>query len=101
MALQSLAHAASPPFVINVAGPETLSVRRVAEHFGQLLNREPQFTGVEGNEALLSNGQLSHQMFGYPRVSIGQLCEWIADWLKRGQPLLDKPTKFQVKDGRF
>ena len=101
MTLQSLAHAASPPFVINVAGPETLSVRRIAEHFGQLLDREPQFTGSEGNEALLSNGQLGHQMFGYPRVSIGQLCEWIADWLKRGQPLLDKPTKFQVKDGTF
>ncbi len=101
MTLQSLAHAASPPFVINVAGPETLSVRRIAEHFGQLLGREPQFTGVEGSEALLSNGQLGHQMFGYPRVSIRQLCEWIADWLARGQPLLDKPTKFQVKDGQF
>jgi nucleoside-diphosphate-sugar epimerase len=101
MTLQSLAHAASPPFVINVAGPETLSVRRIAEHFGKLLGREPQFEGLEGTEALLSNGQLGHQMFGYPRVSIRQLCEWIADWLTRGQPLLDKPTKFQVRDGTF
>jgi nucleoside-diphosphate-sugar epimerase len=101
MTLQSLAHAASPPFVINVAGPETLSVRRIAEHFGKLLGREPQFAGTEGSEALLSNGQLGHQMFGYPRVSIGQLCAWITDWLQRSQPLLDKPTKFQVKDGQF
>jgi nucleoside-diphosphate-sugar epimerase len=101
MTLQSLAHAASPPFVINVAGPETLSVRRIAEHFGQLLGRQPQFVGSEGAEALLSNGQLGHQMFGYPRVSIRQLCEWIAAWLQSGQPLLDKPTKFQVRDGSF
>jgi len=104
MTLQALARAASPPFVINVAGPETLSVRRICEHFGQLLGKEPQFAGSEGSEgseALLSNGQLGHQLFGYPRVSIRQLCAWIADWLQRGQPLLDKPTKFQVKDGKF
>ena len=101
MTLQSLGRAASPPFVINVAGPETLSVRRVCEHFGQLLGKEPRFTGSEGSEALLSSGQLGHQLFGYPRVSIRQLCAWIADWLARGQPLLDKPTKFQVKDGTF
>lgn len=101
MTLQSLAHASSPPFVVNVAGPETLSVRRICEQFGQLLGKEPVFTGSEAAEALLSNGQLGHQLFGYPRVGIRQLCGWIADWLKRGQPLLDKPTKFQVQDGRF
>ena len=101
VALQALGHAASPPFVINVAGPETLSVRRVCEHFGQLLGKEPRFSSSEGSEALLSNGQLGHQLFGYPRVSIRQLCAWIANWLARGQPLLDKPTKFQVKDGKF
>lgn len=101
MTLQSLAHAASPPFVVNVAGPETLSVRRVCEHLGELLGKQPVFEGVEQGEALLSNGQLGHQMFGYPRVAIGQLCEWIAAWLKQGGELLDKPTKFQVRDGKF
>jgi nucleoside-diphosphate-sugar epimerase len=101
MTLASLGHASSPPFVINVAGPETLSVRRVCEHLGQLLGKEPKFTGNEAGEALLSNGQLGHQMFGYPRVGIRQLCEWIAGWLQAGGELLDKPTKFQVRDGKF
>jgi len=101
MTLQSLAHAASPPFVVNVAGPETLSVRRICEHLGQLLGKPPVFSGSEGPDALLSNGSLGHQLFGYPRVSIGQLCEWIADWLQRGGELLGKPTKFQVRDGNF
>ncbi|HEX5102770.1 MAG TPA: NAD-dependent epimerase/dehydratase family protein [Pirellulaceae bacterium] len=101
MTLQSLAHAASPPFVVNVAGPETLSVRRVCEQLGDLLDRPPVFTGSEGPDALLSNGSLGHKLFGYPRVPINRLCEWIADWLKRGGELLDKPTKFQVRDGKF
>jgi nucleoside-diphosphate-sugar epimerase len=101
MTLQSLAHAASPPFVVNVAGPETLSVRRICQQLGELLGKEPVFTGMEGSEALLSNSQLGHRMFGYPRVSIQQLCRWIAHWLQSGGELLDKPTKFQVRDGKF
>ena len=101
MTLQALGYAASPPFAVNVAGPETLSVRRICEHLGNLLGNKPVFSGSEGPDALLSNGQLGHQLFGYPTVPISQLCEWIADWLRRGGELLDKPTKFQVRDGQF
>jgi nucleoside-diphosphate-sugar epimerase len=101
MALASLVHAASPPFVINVAGPETLSVRHVCQQLGELLGKPPVFTGSEGPDALLSNGQLGHRLFDYPQVSIQQLCQWIADWLKQGGTLLDKPTMFQVRDGKF
>ena len=101
MTLQSLGHAASPPFAVNVAGPEILSVRRTCEQLGALLGKQPVFAGSEGPDALLSNGQLGHRLFGYPRVPIQQLLEWIADWLSRGGELLGKPTKFQVRDGRF
>jgi nucleoside-diphosphate-sugar epimerase len=101
MTLQSLGHAASPPFVMNIAGPETLSVRRICNSLGELLGKPPLFTGSEGPEALLSNGQLGHRLCGSPRVSIPQLCRWIAAWLLRGGELLGKPTKFQVRDGKF
>ena len=101
MTLQAFGRCDSPPFVVNVAGPETLSVRRVCLQLGELLGKPPAFTGVEGSEALLSNGQLGHKLFGYPSVSIGQLCEWIAEWLKQGGDVLDKPTKFHVRDGKF
>jgi len=100
MTLQSLAHAASPPFVVNVAGPQ-LSVRQICEQLGELLGKPPIFTGHEGPDALLSNGQLGHRHFGYPSVPIQQLCQWIAAWLLHGGELLDKPTKFQVRDGKF
>ena len=101
MTLQAFGHCDSPPFVVNVAGPETLSVRRICEQLGELLGKRPTFAGCEGTEALLSNGQLGHQLFGYPQVSIRRLCEWIAAWLKDGGDVLDKPTKFQVRDGKF
>jgi nucleoside-diphosphate-sugar epimerase len=101
MSLQSLRHAASPPFVVNIAGSETLSVRQTCEELGELLGKPPVFTGSEGADALLSNGQLGQRLFGCPQVSIPQLLGWIADWLKRGGELLGKPTKFQVRDGTF
>jgi nucleoside-diphosphate-sugar epimerase len=101
MALCAFGHVASPPFVLNVAGPETLSVRRVAEEFGRLLGRPVRFQGSEAADALLSNGQLGHRLFGYPRVSAVQMIHWIADWFRRGGPTLGKPTHFEVRDGRF
>src|SRR5262249_20220420 len=58
MALQAFDHVASPPFVVNLAGPELLSVRRVSEQLGRLLNRTVTFRGSESPDALLSNGQL-------------------------------------------
>ncbi len=101
MALQAFAHLASPPFVVNLAGPETLSVRRVTEEFGRLLGQEVHLTGTEADDAFLSNGQLGHRLFGYPRVGAGQMIHWIADWVRRGGATLGKPTHFEVRDGKF
>jgi nucleoside-diphosphate-sugar epimerase len=101
MAVASLAHADSPPMVINVAGPEMISIRRVAEEFARLLDREPNLTGAESGTALLSNGQLAHGLFGYPKVPVRQIIQWTADWLKRGGTTLNKPTHFETRDGKF
>ncbi len=101
MALASLDRATSPPLVVNLAGPELLSVRRVAAEFGRLLDRPVTFRGTESADALLSNGQLGHRLFGYPRVPAGQMMHWIADWIARGGETLGKPTHFEVRDGKF
>jgi len=101
MALQTLAHAASPPFPLNVAGPETLSVRQAAESFAERMGKEVRIEGEEASNALLSNGQLGHRLFGCPRVHAAQLIVWIADWVMRGGPSLGKPTHFEVRDGKF
>lgn len=101
MALQAFDQLASPPHVLNIAGPELLSVRRVAEELGDLLGKQPQFRGSESADALLSNGQHALRLFGYPRVGVRQMMEWIAEWVRRGGESLGKPTHFEVRDGSF
>lgn len=101
MTIQAFDHASSPPFVLNVAGPEMLSVRRVAEEFGRLLDRPVKFAGVESGSALLNNGQLGHRLCGYPRVPVQQAMRWLADWTRRGGPTHNKPTHFEARDGKF
>ena len=101
MVLESFDHVDSPPRVLNLAGPELLSVRRVAEDFGRLLGKRVTLRGHEAADSLLSNGQLAHRMFGYPRVGARQMVEWIAAWVRRGGESLDKPTHFQVREGNF
>ena len=99
--LACLAHAASPPFIVNIAGPETVAVRDIAHRFGQAFGRTPIFTGHEAADALLSNASISERLFGPPLVSLDQMITWVADWVARGGPLLGKPTHFETRDGRF
>jgi nucleoside-diphosphate-sugar epimerase len=101
MTLLALEHAASPAFVLNLTGLKTLSVRKTAEEFGKLLNREVRFAGAEGPTALLSDASLCRKLFGPPQVSEEQLLRRVADWIKSGGASLDKPTHFESRDGKF
>ncbi len=101
MALASFAHVRTPPMVLNLAGPELLSVRRVGEEFAQRFGRSLVIEGTESSDALLSNAQQAHRLFGYPRVSAGQMIGWIADWLERGGETHGKPTHFEVRHGQY
>jgi dTDP-4-dehydrorhamnose reductase len=101
MSLQSLRCATAPANVINITGPEILSVRRIAEEFGKLLNKPVQFHGEESSDALLSNAQGAFQLFGVPQVNVEQMMIWIADWVRRGGTTLAKPTHFEERAGRF
>ncbi|HEY2763958.1 MAG TPA: NmrA family NAD(P)-binding protein [Pseudonocardiaceae bacterium] len=99
--LRALHHAAVPPFVLNVTGPETLSVRQVAAAMGAALGKHPVLVGTEAATALLSNAQRCHGLFGYPDLTPAELIEQIAGWVAAGLPLSGKPTHFQQRDGRF
>jgi nucleoside-diphosphate-sugar epimerase len=101
LALRALALAETPPRVLNVTGPETISIRALAAQFGRLLGREPLLIGSEQPNALLSNAGLAHALLGRPRVPLDRVIEWAADWVRRGGPTLGKPTKFETRDGRF
>ena len=101
MTLLALEQAAAPATIINLAGPQTLAVRAVAEEFGRLLGRTVALRGGEAPDALLSNAAKSYRLFGPPTVSETRLMRWIADWQRRGGPTLNKPTHFEVRDGAF
>ena len=101
VALRAFAHCQSPPLVLNVTGPETVSIRYLASCFGTLFNKPPRFEGEEASTALLSNASRCHQLFGYPRVSLGQMIGWVAEWVRIGGTTLRKLTHFEVRDGKF
>lgn len=100
-ALQCLDLAASPADVLNLTGPETISVRWLAGRFGELLGKSPVFQEVEAPDALLSNAARSIAQFGTPEVSLEEMIDWTAYWLTSGGRLIGKPTRFEVRDGRF
>lgn len=101
MALRALHHCAMPAKILNITGPETLSIRWVAEQFGSLFGQEPLFTGQEQETALLNNAAEAFKLFGYPRVSLMQMMELLAGWLNEGGKTLNKPTHFQERNGQF
>ncbi|MBI3694903.1 MAG: NAD-dependent epimerase/dehydratase family protein [Acidobacteria bacterium] len=101
VALRAFAHCQSPALVLNLTGPEIISIRRVACRFGEIFGIEPVFCGTEADTALLSNAALCHRMFGPPEASLEQMIAWIAHWVKIGGRSLDKPTHYEQRDGRF
>ncbi len=101
MAIRCLNVCTSPANVINVTGPETISMRTVAREFGKRFGIEPSFVGEEAESALLSNASKAFQLFGYPRVPLLQMIDWIAEWVSHGGETWNKPTHFQEREGKY
>lgn len=100
-ALRSLELCSTPPAIFNVTGPERISVREIAQWFGSAFGRPPRFANSEGPLALLSDSSRCRARLGEPAVSLAVLRQWVADWVQTGGSSLDKPTHFEVVDGRF
>jgi nucleoside-diphosphate-sugar epimerase len=100
-ALRCLAHCDTPTSPINVSGQEILAVRDLAAKFGRLLGREPIIVGKEEPTAWLTNTSQAVKLFGLPVVDTPRLIAWTADWVEREMPSLGKPTKYEVRDGRY
>jgi nucleoside-diphosphate-sugar epimerase len=99
--LRSFALCQSPPTILNLTGPQTISIRWLARRFGERFGIEPIFEGSESETALLNNAAHCHRLFGYPTVTVEQMIEWVADWIGLGGATLNKPTHFEARDGRF
>jgi nucleoside-diphosphate-sugar epimerase len=99
--LRSLEYSSSPAKVINVTGPDILSVRDVALEFGKLFGVRPNLINREAPTALLSSAEISYGLMGKPGTPINQVIKWIADWMMSEGRLLGKPTHFEVRDGKY
>ncbi len=100
-ALRCLAHCDTPTSPINVSGHEILSVRDLAKEFGKLFGRKPILVGEEGPTAWLTDTSQAVKLFGLPVVDTPQQIKWTADWVARSMPSHGKPTKYEVRDGRY
>lgn len=101
VALRSLAHAQSPPFILNLTGIETLPVRMLADRFGEIFGKAPVLQGQEAATGLLNNASRCQRMFDAPSVTLAQMIEWTAHWIMFGGPTLNKPTHFESRTGKF
>jgi nucleoside-diphosphate-sugar epimerase len=99
--LRALNHCTVPSSPLNVSGPETLSIRWLAEEFGKRFERKPVLAGVEAPNAWLVNTAEAMKLFGTPSVPLARMVDWTADWIVRGLPSLGKETHYDVRDGVF
>ena len=100
-ALRCLAVATVPTSPLNVSGPETTSIRWLAEEFSRRFGKPVEITGAEASTAWLMNTGEAERLFGYPKVPLAQLVGWVADWIAREQRLYGKPTRFETRDGKY
>jgi nucleoside-diphosphate-sugar epimerase len=100
-ALRCLAHCDTPTSPINVSGHEILGVRDLAKKLGARLGHDPVIVGTEQPTAWLTDTSQAVKLVGLPIVDTARLIAWTADWVARAMPSLGKPTKYEVRDGRY
>lgn len=100
LALRALGVAASPPVALNVSG-RMVQIRDVAEMLGGFAGIAPIFLGEEREDALLANVDALAGCLPYTPLPLDVLCEWAIAWLAQGGVVLNKPTRFETRDGTF
>ena len=99
--IQAIALAKSPPAILNVTGPGAISIRQLAEQIGNQLGRKPKFVSQEAETAILSNASKCFSLFGYPKTTLNEMVSFIVKWVTSGKTVLNKPTKYDNRNGRF
>lgn len=100
-AIRSLLYTDKTVKIMNVTGPETVSIKKAALELGNLLGKEPIFEGESGEDAYLNDASLAMETFGYPSISAKTLIRWQAEYITDGGRTLDKPTHFEERKGSY
>ena len=99
--IRAITLADSPPTLLNVTGPEVIPVRRLAEQIAEVLDKEPKFVSQEAETALLSDASRCIGALGRPQTSLDEMVSMIVQWVVSGKKTLSKPTKYDLRDGKF
>ena len=91
----------SPPAILNMTGPDVISVREIALALGERLGVDPVFEGEESSTALLGDSSRLFELLGPPATQLIQIVDWVAEWVKMGGRSLGKPTKYESRSGTF
>jgi nucleoside-diphosphate-sugar epimerase len=98
---RALNHCTSPASPLIISGPETISIRALAQSFGRRLGKDPVFTGSEAETCCLVNAGHAADLFGYPMVPLERMVTWVADWVANDKLSWNKPCHYEVRDGVF
>jgi nucleoside-diphosphate-sugar epimerase len=99
--LRALPLASTPSQAWNLTAPGKLQVRELARRLAALLDRPARFVGQESDTAFLSNPAKLSRQLGEPTTPFEAILRWTAHWVRSGGRSLEKPTHFEVRDGKY
>lgn len=100
LALRSLALSTTSPGAMNATGP-MVSIQEMCVALGNRLGRAPAFVDKPEQTALVANIDRLQQLLPGNLMPLETLVDWTATWITSGGRILGKPTKYEVRDGRF
>ncbi|MCL5408879.1 MAG: NAD-dependent epimerase/dehydratase family protein [Candidatus Omnitrophica bacterium] len=99
--LLSFQACSSSPEILNLTGPDIISIKKIAIRFGEIFNKQVIFKNIEEETCLLSNAKKFFDLFGYPETTLETMITSIAHWIKIGGQSYNKPTYFEKRNGKF
>jgi nucleoside-diphosphate-sugar epimerase len=104
LALRALGQASTPAVALNVTGPR-VTVREIADCVGRAAGMPPVFAAESetdgGGHALVANVDALAKAMPHVAMPLETLCGLAVEWIRADGRLLHKPTKFEVRDGKF
>lgn len=91
--------ASVPAKYLNLTGTQKVSVRAIAERFGELMGKQPKFKGTPRETALLARTEEMVRLFGEPKVSLDEGLQRVAESVMKREHPLDHPTMWEVRTG--